>query len=100
MGTPYLIFDLGEERSITSAKIAVWQGDNNDKRKQSFEIYVSKDGVNYEFAGAETTTGTTLEQEYFKLKPLNGRYVKLVATAVNGKSGGWNSFTEVTFFGR
>lgn len=99
-GTPYLIFDLGSEQNITSTKVAVWQGDNVDHRKQSFEVYVSKDGVNYELAGAATTSGTTLEQEYFALKPLSGRYIKLVATAVNGVSGGWNSFTEVTFFGR
>ncbi len=99
-GTPYLTFDIGEEKSITDLGLSVWQGGNNDGRKQTFEVSVSTDGESYEHIFTGETTGTTLEQEYYKIPETKCRYIRVTFTLVNGKSGGWNSPTEISFFGK
>ena len=92
--------DIGEEKTLTDVAVAVWQGDNMDGRKQTFRISVSNDGVNFDDVFTGTTSGTTLEKEYYEIPPSKCRYIRITGAAVNGSPGGWNSFTEVTFFGK
>lgn len=99
-GTPYLTFDIGETKTITDAAVAVWQGGTNDGRKQTFEISVSNDGENFEHIFTGETTGTTLEPEYWSVPETECRYIRITFTLVNGRTGGWNSPTEVAFFGK
>lgn len=99
-GTPYLTFDIGETKTITDVALAVWQGGNNDGRKQTFEISVSKDGETFDHIFTGESTGTTLEPEYWSVPETECRYIRVTFTLVNGRSGGWNSPTEVAFFGK
>lgn len=100
MGTPYLTFDIGEIKTITDMGLAVWQGGNNDGRKQTFEVSVSTDGETFEHIFTGETTGTTLEQEYYQVPSAKCRYIRVTFTLVNGTTGGWNSPTEISFFGK
>ena len=83
-------------RKITNVGLAVYQ-ENNEGRKQYFEILLSEDGRNYKKVYAGETSGTTLEEEIFKFTPTNARYIRIQC---NGTSvGNWNSITECSIYG-
>lgn len=95
-GIPYITYDIGEVRKITNVGLAVYQ-ENNEGRKQYFEILLSEDGRNYKKVYAGETSGTTLEEEIFKFTPTNARYIRIQC---NGTSvGNWNSITECSIYG-
>lgn len=96
-GNADIVYDLGEEQTVSHLGIAVYQGGNDDGRKQYFEILVSTDGINYTRVYTGESSGTTIDKEIFPITPSKCRYVKIDC---NGTSvGTWNSLTEVAIYG-
>lgn len=91
----WIMFDLGEEKTIRLVKIAVYQGNT---RSSFFEIELSKDKVQFEKVFTGQSSGKSLELETFDIQDGDARYVRILG---HGSSGGsqWNSLTEVKIYG-
>ncbi len=96
-GAPTITFDLGEEKTVKYVGIAVYQ-EKNDKRRQKFKVYTSLDGEKYDLLIKDgETTGTTLNEELFKIPDTRARYVMIKGGGSNISD--WNSITEVGIYG-
>ncbi|MBQ4527804.1 MAG: discoidin domain-containing protein [Clostridia bacterium] len=93
-----IIYDLGSVKNISEIGIAVWQGASVDGRKQSFEIYVSENGVDYEKVYVGTSSGKAVEEEIFDVGNVYARYIKLLCKGTT--SGKWNSILEFNAYGK
>lgn len=96
-GGPTITYDLGEERTVTYVGLAIYQ-ENNDKRRQKFKIYTSLDGEKYDLLIKDgETTGTTLNEELFKIPDTRAKYIMIKGGGSNISD--WNSITEVGIYG-
>ncbi len=94
-GKNHIIYDLGSVKNVSYVGLAVYNG---NARKQYFDIYTSKDGVDFEKVYSGETSGTTVQNEVFAIKARDARFVKI---ACKGTSvGDWNSITEAKIYGK
>ncbi|MBO5370653.1 MAG: discoidin domain-containing protein [Clostridia bacterium] len=96
-GEQYADFDLGKVYTVNSVAFAVYSA-LSDGRKQSFDVLVSEDGVNWTPVLTEgSTSGETEDPELFSFEPTNAMYVRLkfYGNSVNS----YDSITEVRIFG-
>lgn len=96
-GTPSITYDLGEIKTLTHIGLAAYQ--NNDNRKQFFDVLVSDDGENFTTIYSGGTTGETVEQEYFVLPETETRYVRILSRG-NSINSSWTSITEFSAYGK
>jgi hypothetical protein len=91
----WIRFDLGTTRTVTSVRIAVFNGTS---RRNSFDLQVSDDGTNWTTAlpGAQSS-GTTLAEEPYGLSPPRAtRFLRYLGHGSDVSA--WNSLTEVSIF--
>jgi len=95
----FIQYDLGESKSIGYLGISFYQGDT---RKTSFDIQVSDDATNWTKVYSGSNSSLSLVLEVFDFEDVTARYVQIVGhcyvSTVGGKSGEWNSITEVQIF--
>ena len=94
----WIQFDIGKINTMELIKIA-WLSGN--KRKADFDIEVSVDGVNWEFAFSGTSTGAALTLEVNQLmQEFCARYIRVIGLGNDHPTqGGTNSITEVEIWG-
>jgi subtilisin family serine protease len=80
--------DLGTTKSICSADIAWWKG---NEREYNFAIATSTDGISFSTKFMGTSSGKTLNPEKYLFSSTNARYIKIT---VNGNS--LNSYAHIT----
>jgi len=86
----WIQFTLTELTNVTSVDIAFFNG---NVRKTFFEIYVSKDSVNFNKIFSGESSGTSTDFENFNCTDSVARYVKIVG--LGNSASNWNSITEV-----
>lgn len=90
----WIRFDLGATKTVTSVKIAFYNG---DVRTSTFDVQTSPDGTAWTNRGSFTSSGTSLALETFNSTDASARYVRLLG---HGNSVNlWNSYTEVEVWG-
>jgi poly(beta-D-mannuronate) lyase len=90
----WIRFDLGSTRTVTSVKVAFFQGDT---RTSTFDVQTSPDGTTWTTRGTFTSNGTSLNLSTFDSTDASARYVRLLG---HGNSVNlWNSYTEVEIWG-
>jgi hypothetical protein len=91
----WLKLDLGSVRTVSSVRIATYQG---NMRSTRFDIQVSSDNTTWTNAltGA-STSGTTNNEEAFDFADRSARYVRYMGHGNTTNS--WNSVTEISVFG-
>lgn len=87
----WIQLDLGSSQDVSSVGLAYFVG---DERTSSFDIEVSDDAATWTpVLTGRTTSGTTLQTEYYQFTTVTGRYVRVVG---HGNSSSlWNSITEI-----
>lgn len=91
----WIQLDLGSIQDVSSVGLAYFVG---DERTSSFDIEVSDDAATWTpVLTGRTTSGTTLQTEYYQFTTVTGRYVRVVG---HGNSSSlWNSITEIEIHG-
>lgn len=91
----WIQLDLGSSQDISSVGLAYFVG---DERTATFDIEVSNDAATWtSVLSGQTTSGTTLQTEYYSFTAVSGRYLRIVG---HGNSSSlWNSITEIEIHG-
>jgi F5/8 type C domain len=91
----WIRFDLGSTRTVTSVRIAVFNGTS---RRNRFDLQVSGDGIGWTtvLPGAESSGGTLAEESYDVSPPRPARFVRYLGHGSDVSA--WNSLTEVSIF--
>ena len=91
----WIRFDLGASRTVTSVKIAVYNGTS---RRNIFDLEVSADGTNWTpvLTGLQSSGTTLAEEPYDFSPPRAARFVRYLGHGSSVNS--WNSLTEVSIF--
>lgn len=84
----WIEYDLGASRSLAGLALAFMKG---DERKTYFDVLASQDGVSWTTVLNGTSTGQTLDYEYYELGALHARYIRIV-----GYGNSQNKFTSLT----
>jgi uncharacterized protein YjdB len=84
----WIQYDLGETRSISGLALAFMRG---NERKTYFNVLASHDGLAWTHVLYGTSTGQTLDYEYYELPNLSARYIRIV-----GYGNDQNKFTSLT----
>jgi hypothetical protein len=96
----WLQIDLGVERTVTSVKIAVYNG---NARRNRFDLQASTGaGVWTDVLVGAQTGGTTTQLETFDFPDVSARFIRYVGHTATLNAGGtstWNSVTEVEVYG-
>jgi len=94
----WIQYDLGEIKHLEFIELAFVGG---DKRVYTFDILVSKTGLDKEWTSAAlkvASSGTTLSLERFKFAPVDVRHIRLVGHGnTSPKFPHWFNITEVSF---
>jgi len=89
----WILFDLGSRLTVSSAKIAWYQG---NQRIARFDIQTSDDAASWTTVFSGASSGTTLGLESCNVADSVRRYVRIVG---HGNSSSlWNSLTEVELY--
>lgn len=91
----WLLFDLGEEKTITDVSLSLM---NAAARISKFEVYTSNDGESFDLVASCQSSRTTSDYETYKLKQSTARYVKIQLHGADVSR--WNSVREVKIFGK
>jgi len=86
--------ELSGETALNQIGIA-WQ--YGDKRAADFDIALSPDGSSWTTVYEGTSSGTTLEREYYSFASTPARYVRI--TGYGNTQNSWTSITEVDILG-
>ncbi len=89
-----LYFDLGIEQTIDYVEIDYYKG---NQREAYFSYWSSDDGVNWNWKGSKTSSGTTDTFEIFDLRNMNSRYLRIKCQGTS--TGQWNSINEIKIYG-
>jgi len=96
----WLQLDLGATRTVTSVKIAVYNGNG---RRNRFDLQASTSaGVWTDVLVGAQTGGTTTQLETFDFPDVSARWIRYVGHTATLNAGGtstWNSVTEVEVYG-
>lgn len=92
-GESTITFELDKETKISCIAVAFMDG---DKRKGFFDVELSPDGKNWSAITDFTSSGVTLDYEYYDLKETKAKYVRI--HGYGNSSNGWNSITEVKLY--
>ena len=94
----WLRVDLGAVRSVTHARVAVYQGNT---RKNRFDLQVSSDGASWRTVWSGASSGTSTARVTYDFADTTARYVRYVGHGyVSGETGKlWNSVTELEVYG-
>src|SRR5262245_19170417 len=89
----WIRFDLGAPVTVSSAKIAWYQG---NQRIAKYDVQTSADGSNWTTVFSGASTGTTLGLETCNMTSSTGRYLRIVGhgNTVNL----WNSICQVEIY--
>jgi len=90
----WLQYDFGKEKTVSAVSIAWYSGIS---RAYSFSVEVSNDGVSWSKAYSGESTKTTDEQEHYRFKPVEARYVKLIGQGSSANA--WNNIAEFDAWG-
>ncbi|BFT73528.1 discoidin domain-containing protein [Paenibacillus sp. P36] len=91
----WIKYDLGASKTVAYASIAFHQG---DIRTTTFDVQISSDNTNWTPLLTNKISTTTLSQVTYDFTDTAGRYVRIVGHG-NSSGNGWNSITEVDFYG-
>ncbi|MBQ4631470.1 MAG: discoidin domain-containing protein [Clostridia bacterium] len=97
-GDQYVDFDFGSLKTVGSVAFSVYSA-LSDGRKQSFDVLLSEDGINWKTViEGGITSGETEELEQFSFEPAEAVYARLYfhGNSVNT----YDSITEVRFFSK
>jgi hypothetical protein len=86
----YATYELSAETTLEDVSIAWYRG---DKRSVNFEIAVSTDGSHWTTVYEGSSSGTTMQQEYYRFAPTPARFIR-----VTGNGNSENSWTSMTRF--
>lgn len=87
----WIEYDMGADKCLSAIDIAFYLG---DQRTASFSLETSSDRTHWTQIFSGNSSGSTLQQETYKLPAgTNARYLRIVGHG--NSSGGWNSITEV-----
>lgn len=90
-----MTIDLDKPHKLGCMAASIYLG---DRRRQSFDVAVSLDGKTWTNVGRFRSSGVTTELEYYDLKNLEAKHVKI--TWNSNSEGAWNSITELKFYGK
>jgi len=92
-GEATITFELDKAVNVNCISIAYMDG---DKRRSYFDVELSEDGKNWKTLTDFSSSGVTLEPEFFELKDIKAKYVRL--HCFGNSQNGWNSLTDVKIY--
>jgi len=92
-GEATITFELDKATAINCISIAYMDG---DKRSSFFDVEFSEDGKKWSAITDLTSSGVTLEPEFFELKDTKAKYVRL--HCFGNSLNTWNSLREVKLY--
>ncbi|MCU6709093.1 discoidin domain-containing protein [Paenibacillus sp. J5C_2022] len=92
-GDQWIMFDLGEARTLNSVGIAFIRG---NERSFKFDIETSMDGVSWYKSFSGQSSGETLALEKTYVRQHDARYVRI--TGHGNSINQWNSYAEVRLY--
>jgi len=92
-GEATITFELDKAANVNCISIAYMDG---NARSAFFDVELSEDGKNWTALTDFTSSGTTLEPEFFMLNNIKAKYVRL--HCFGNSTNLWNSITEVKLY--
>lgn len=94
-GESTITFELANSTKVNCIAVAFMSGDT---RKAFFDVEFSEDNKNWTSITDFTSSGQTLDYEYFDLKDTKAKYVRI--HGYGNSTNTWNSITEVKLYSK